>query len=370
MADHIPVRNLAMAETHKVVSITSDGRTRIVTTDVDTVEEVLDRASISVGANDLVEPAPQTALPNGFFNVNVYRAEVYRVLDGEQSKLVTSAHRSPRLIAEDAGIKLYPEDEADASRVQDFVSAPAVGQQVVIKRATPITLSADGKTDTVRSHASSVGKLLADAGIQLGSKDTIQPALDAPIVNGITVSITRVTDTDVDVTEVIPFTSKTVTDPNQPKGVSIVQVAGVNGRRQVSYRIHYENGVEKSRIVLAVTGQQEPVNQIVVAGTKVAFSGSIEHWRPFVLESAARWGVDPNLMLAIMHCESRGDANASNGSHFGLYQYSAATWKSYGHPMSTIFDGPAQIEATAGRLAQKNATAPWLASKSCWSKMI
>lgn len=366
VSDHIPVRNLALADSRKVISITADGNNRIVSTDVSTVGQLLTRANIKLNGHDMVEPRLETALPNGFFNVNVYRAEPYRIVDGSKVVLTSSAQRSPRLIVTDAGLPLYDEDNVSISQVQNFVSNGVVGQEIIIDRSTPISLNADGSTKLLRSHETTVAKLLSEKGIKMGAKDVVAPSLDAAVVNGLRIAITRIAEADITITEQRAFVSKNVSDPNSPKGTVTVQTAGVNGSRQVTYRLHYENGAEISRATLSVRGQVEPVTEVKLVGTKVQFSGSIEYWRPYVVSAAAKWGVDPNLMLAIMKCESGGNASASNGSHFGLYQYSAATWQSYGNSMSTIYDGPTQIDATAGRLSTPNPTSPWLASKSCW----
>ncbi len=366
ISDHIPVRNLALADARKVVSITADGGSRIVSTDASTVGQVLDRANVKLDSHDLVEPGVNTPLPSGFFNINVYRAEPYRIVDGTHVVLTSSGRRSLRLVAADAGLKLYDEDTISVSQVQDFASNAVVGQQIMIDRATPVTVVADGGVKVLRSHATTVAGLLVEKAVKLGAKDKVTPAPTTPVVNGLKINITRVADADVSVLEPLPFSTKTVSDPNSPKGTVTIQVAGASGHRQVAYRIHYENGAEVSRVTLGVSGQVEPTTEVRLVGTKVQFAGSIEYWRPFVAAAAARWGVDPNLMLAIMKCESGGNANASNGSHFGLYQYSTSTWQSYGNSMNTIYDGSVQIDVTAGRLAQPGPTAPWLASKSCW----
>lgn len=367
VSDHIPVRNLALADTRKVVSITADGQNRIVTTDVRTVGEVLSRAGVALGKHDLVEPSVSTALPSGFFNINVYRSQPYNVIDGNTSTITASAQQSPRLIVTDANIKLYPEDNVTIKPVDNFLTDKVVGQKVIIDRAVPVQVMVDGSTRQVRTQATTVLQLLQSQAISLGAKDTITPDLTSGVVPGLTIKVTRVAEVVVTKTETIPFKVKTVDDPSLSKGTSDVQTAGSNGSQQVTYRIHYRDGVEVARETLSVTGHVDPVTQVVVVGTKVIFAGNVEYWRPYVVAAAAQYGVNANLMMAIMSCESGGNAAASNGTHFGLFQYGPDTWRAYGNSMSTIFDGPTQIVTTAGRLSQPNATSPWLASKFCWS---
>jgi hypothetical protein len=83
-----------------------------------------------------------------------------------------------------------------------------------------------------------------------------------------------------------------------------------------------------------------------------------------VMEAAAKWNFDPNTMLRIMACESRG--NATTVSHFivngehptGLFQYLPSTWRSSGGNDSNILDGAAQIEVTAQKMATQG-TGAW-----------
>lgn len=349
----------------KVVSITADGQNRIVTTDAATVGDVLQRAGVTLDQGDLVEPGLQTVLPSGFFNVNVYRSQLYDVVDGVHSSITRSAQRSPRLIAAGAGITVYPEDQASVEMVNNFVSDRVVGQRLIINRATPVNIKADGATKLYRSQATTVGALLKEKGLSLGAKDVVTPDQTQSLIPGLQISITRVADAIVTKTETLPHSVKTIPDPNQPKGTSNVKTSGSDGSRQVTYHIHYQNGAEIARETLKVEGQVNPVDQVMIVGTKVAFAGSIEYWRPLVTEAATANGLDPNKMLSIMSCESGGDASNYNGRRFGLsvqqalkndnamglFQFKPSTWYGLGGTVDNIFDGPTQIRLAAYKMS-------------------
>lgn len=335
-------------------------------TSAKTVSAAVSQAGVKLDPTDLVEPGLNTPITDSFFNINVYRSMPALVVDGDHVTTVETGYRGPRQIATSAKLNLYPEDQVSNGLVTDFIHDHTVGQKVVITRATPLTIKTDGKLMPVRTLKSTVAEVLAEKGIKLGPEDTVTPALSAPIPVGGQIVITRVTQAVVQATETIPRPTTTVTDPNQPRGFSAVQNPGADGSRHVTYRVHYQDGVEVGRETLSIDSIVQPKAKVVSVGTKVFFSGSVEYWRPMVDEAAASTGVDPNLMLSIMRCESNGNANSSNGTHFGLYQYSQSTWESYGMAFSDIFDGAKQIWATAGRL--KISTTPWAASQSCWSK--
>ncbi|WP_419954860.1 peptidoglycan DD-metalloendopeptidase family protein [Neobacillus niacini] len=69
--------------------------------------------------------------------------------------------------------------------------------------------------------------------------------------------------------EAIPFANQVVEDGNMPKGETKVQQEGKNGERSVNYRVSTQNGATISSVVTSETVLAEPVNHIVVKGTKV-----------------------------------------------------------------------------------------------------
>lgn len=69
---------------------------------------------------------------------------------------------------------------------------------------------------------------------------------------------------------------------------------------------------------------------------------------------------------AIEQCESSGNLNASNGTHFGLYQFDLQTWRSVGGTGNPMNASRAEQRARAEALMAQRGTNPWLASKHCW----
>ncbi|MFI5240588.1 MAG: ubiquitin-like domain-containing protein [Candidatus Saccharimonadia bacterium] len=369
LIDRTPLHNLALADTHRIVSISVDGNNRIVTTDAGTVGAVLARAGISITNHDLAEPSVSTKIPVGFFNINVFRSQAYYIVDGAHGFVAQSAQQSPKLIATDAGLKLYPEDTASVEMVSNFVANPVVGRKLVIDRATPVTILVDGTTLNVRSHATTVGDVLNEKGVRLGANDTVNPNGLTHITNGMTINVTRVADVTITEKKVLPYATTTTDDPNMLKGSSIVVSPGTNGSEAITYHVHYENGIEMYRNVLAVADVVNPLSEALTVGTKVVFAGSVEYWRPYVTAAATQNNINPNLMMAIMSCESHGNAAATNNSgpgHYGLFQYDPQTWAGLGGTMSNIYDGPTQISRTALKISLYG-TSPWNASKFCWA---
>jgi hypothetical protein len=257
-----------------------------------------------------------------------------------------------------AGLIVYPEDRFNTQVVTNIVSDSAVGEKVTVDRATPLNIKVDGQDKLVRTQSATVAGALADAGISLGAQDTVTAPLTSPVVPGMSVDITRVTEAVVTITQPIARPVKTISDPTILKGQTTVKQAGSDGQKTITYRIHYHDGVETAREALQLVSQTDPVPQIVVVGTKVYFAGSVEYWRPQVEAAAAVWNIDPNMMLRIMSCESHGNATDVNpttvaGEHAtGLFQYLPSTWRSAGGTDDNIFDGSVQIQLTAKKMAR------------------
>lgn len=79
---------------------------------------------------------------------------------------------------------------------------------------------------------------------------------------------------------------------------------------------------------------------------------------------------DSSILTKIMYCESGGRPDATNGTHFGLFQFDIATWNSYGPHVTTGAEIMAMPVATQMAAAQAafaiRGVNPWVASEHCW----
>lgn len=98
-------------------------------------------------------------------------------------------------------------------------------------------------------------------------------------------------------------------------------------------------------------------------------STSVGSWWPRVQVAAAKYGINAAAMYRLMMVESGGDASASNGgAYLGLFQYAPATWRGSWNPWrgASLFDGEAQIQATALALHLGHGPA-WWSSSYAWA---
>lgn len=155
--------------------------------------------------------------------------------------------------------------------------ALGLGSTVRVYRATPVTVK-DGKSvKTFRTWTSTVKELLAERSVELEGDDKVVPALDSnlsPLNDGQTVVITRVSDVEIAVRQPIEIPVQTVNDDTLEKGTQTVQQAGSAGVEKLTYLVHREDGVEKSRNLIGQETTTAAIPKITKVGTKVIMYGT------------------------------------------------------------------------------------------------
>ena len=339
----IPPPKHVMADSSRIISIYADGEKKVITSTAPTVAEALKESGVQLGSGDSVEPSPDTAVPVGFFNINVYRSRPVVVVDGAVRKTVQTSSQSPALIAKTAGFTVYPEDTYAVSTINEVTSAGVVGQQVVIDRAVPVTLLADGQKVTARTHQKTVGGLLNERDVAFGPEDTVTPGRDTKISPNISIQINRVKVAVVKQTEAIAHETKTVNDPNLEIGTTRVETAGSDGQKDSTYRVQYQNGVEKSRQLISQTVVKQPVTEVKIVGTKPKKNTL----------SADQW-------YRLRLCESGNNyGNKRNPNYRGAYQFDYGTWASVGGSGDPANASPAEQDMRAQILFERRGLSPW-----------
>lgn len=338
-----------IAQTSRVVTIHVDGQTASFPTDAKTVKQALEVASVEVGSHDLVEPEADTPIITDTFNINVYRARPVLVIDGDKRIETVSPYQSPKLIAEQAGLTIYPEDNFKLERITDFIGESTLGLKLTVIRATKLKLSLYGTTKNIRTQASTVGELLDQHGLDPSKDDLVRPKPESKIKAGMTVHVIRVSGDTVVKEEAIPFSIREIRDKSKPLGYEDVQKAGRDGSKLVTYKVTYENGREVSRKVLSSVVVEQPVEQVMVVGDKYDLA---------------------EAFAALRQCEATGNYQAvdPSGTYHGAYQFDFTTWKGYvsGKWKNVLpSQAPASVQDQAAlKLYQARGWQPWPACSS------
>jgi resuscitation-promoting factor RpfB len=262
--------HLTVSANTKIVIISHDHETQIVPSHEPTVGTLLKKLNIQLGQGDVVEPAGNTPIDQDEFRINIYRAVPVEIVDGNQNTFTFSAATTPRSIAEQAGITVYAADTISTDPAQNFLKTNAIGEQVVINRATPVNLNLYGTSVVVRTHAATVADLIKQENINLASTDQVLPGPTAVLTSNAQVFIIRKGTKIESVTQTIAMPVQTIDDPTLAFGTSAVRQQGSNGQQVITYQDNLQNNVVVSRTPIQTVTTQQAVTEIVVEGTSLS----------------------------------------------------------------------------------------------------
>ena len=213
--------------------------------------------------------------------VSVRRAIPLHIQDGAlDGKIHTTAATVGEALL-DQGIALYLGDQVRPN----LGTRLSAGLHVYIKRSMPVEILVDNRRIRTRTRASTVGELLTQVGVALLGKDLVGPSEGAPVVEDISVKITRVREEIVEEEELIPVETIMQADPDLEIDQQRVQQVGEEGLMKRRFRIHYEDGQEITRVLEDEWLDKEPQAKIINYGTKIVIrqletlDGPIEYWR-------------------------------------------------------------------------------------------
>lgn len=136
-----------------------------------------------------------------------------------------------------------------------------------------ISLNADGQTLPLQLPAgANVEDALAQADIELGEFDRVEPPLYTLLNEGDEIDITRVEEEFSTQEEIIPFEQQIVRNESLAEGETRLIQVGKNGLREITYRTVYENGVEVSNSAVKRVTLQEATPQITMVGVQAIFA--------------------------------------------------------------------------------------------------
>ncbi len=259
-------------ERARTVTIIVDELTTVLRTTLDTPDNILRNAGITASANDRIlidgTRAQLTDLvtwPVPVTTIMIERALNIIIVDGDSTISLATTRDTVGDALAEAGITLFLADNITPS-----VSTPiSEGLHIMVDRSRALTIVADGRRQETRTNRATIGDALAEAGIILSGLDYTVPAEDESVVGGISVRVIRVTEDVLTEQETIPYDSVYQPDENLELDRRQVLQGGLNGVIERTIRIRYENGTEVRREVEAENVVQELQNEIVAYGTQI-----------------------------------------------------------------------------------------------------
>jgi len=295
------------------VTLNIDGKPQQVTMLGSTVGDVLAAEDISLGEHDLVLPGLEEKVTDGSVVSLRYGRELEVTVDGTTSTYWTNETNVSAAL--DALGLAYRGADLSVSR---SASIGRDGMALAVVTPKHVVVRVGGhRAEHQKLTALTVRDALEALGVRVHKHDRVRPGLDAPIADGDRLVLTRIRIVTKNVAnEKVAFDTIEKDDASMVQGTTAVDRAGVDGRRNVTYKLTYKNGKLVATKVLHAEVLSAPVSAIVRVGTQAPatnFAGGNTVWD------------------ALAQCESGGNwaINTGNGYYGGL-QFSLGTWHAYG----------------------------------------
>ncbi|RAV13995.1 resuscitation-promoting factor [Mycolicibacterium sp. GF69] len=297
---------------HKTVTLTVDGSSMTVTTMKSRVIDVVEENGFDVGERDDLVPSADQPVQQADTIVLRRSRPLQLSLDGQDSRQVwTTASTVDEALAQLEMTDTAPAAASRGSRV------PLAGMSLPVVSAKTVRINDGGAERTVTLAAPDVASLLAAAGAPLEQRDTVVPAAQAPVADGMQIDVTRHRIDKIAEQVPLPPVLKRIEDPTLNRSREVVEDPGVPGTQDVIFAVAKLNGVETGRLPVANVVVTPAREGVVRVGTKPGTDVP-------PVSNSATWD-------ALARCEAGGNwaINTGNG-YYGGVQFDQNTWERNG----------------------------------------
>ena len=171
-------------------------------------------------------------------------------------------------------------------KVEPALNSPiSDGMTITVTPSRELTVSVDGGAVRINSAAQTVGEALAEAGIPLIALDYSLPPGNEPIPSDGQIRVVRVNESVLLAQKPIPFENEFQASADVPLDQTQILQPGESGLTVQRIRIRYEDGQEISRLSEDETLVRPPKTRLLGYGTKIEIKTAevdgvqIEYWR-------------------------------------------------------------------------------------------
>ena len=256
----------------KRVFVSADGKRRMEDLNEGTVEDALKAAGITLGENDTVTPAMDTALTNGM-RIRVQRyLDLTVTADGKTTEKSVAAENYSDAV-EAMGITLGENDTVTPA----MDTALTNGMRIRVQRYLDLTVTADGKTTEKSVAAENYSDAVEAMGITLGENDRIlvataegekQVKAEDNVSSGDVIRVVRIRTEEVIENEAVAYSTVYEDTEELYEGETETKTEGVEGEAKVTYTVTYADGEEESRVAKTKEVLKEAKSAVVLRGTK------------------------------------------------------------------------------------------------------
>lgn len=261
-----------------------DGKTLVLRTQAETIEELLVEADVPLASQDSVlrdevfvsSSAPVTAplplastlpsnasrpaAPSGGEPValEVRRAVPFTVAENGQELQLRSSRETVATALRDVGVRLGPGDDVQPPLDTDLTA----GLEVHVQHATQVVVTLPEGKEILYTLAETVEASLAEGGVELPADFRLDPPAETSIEPGLVIHVIGVSEEQVLETERIESRTLYEADSSLPWGERRI-VLGQDGVRYRQYRIAYEDGAAISRELETEWYDPQPIDTVI-----------------------------------------------------------------------------------------------------------
>ncbi|NJC56553.1 resuscitation-promoting factor [Brevibacterium marinum] len=337
---------------NKPVTLDVNGQSEEVRTFGGTVGDVLDSRDLDIDKRDHVKPGVNKDISRDM-TITVNTAKKLSLsVDGKESDEWTNANTVGQALA-DLGV----DGEGADLNAEPSQKLKDKGNDIDVTTAKNLTIVADGKDHKVSAAAETAKEALGETKIELDKDDFMSVPLSSKVSDGQVLTVNRVKNKTVTEKEAIePEVEKKKSD-SLYEGETEVEDKGKDGQKEISYKIKTVNGDEVKKEKKDEKVLSEPETKVVIEGTKEKPAEEPDSGSDAGTGDSGTGGSDDgdestgggsgsgdmstqeikdmlggpgSKWYSVVECESNFDPKASNGTHFGLFQFLPDTWHKMG----------------------------------------
>ncbi len=249
------------------VNVLADGETIFVKTSDESIDVILQKAGVTLGEHDLLDTSDFTVggkAKNGN-QILIRRAVPITIIDDGTvvAELMMAGTVDDAL--KEASIECRDVDRMNYKGTELLEK----NMEIKIERAFSVDVIADGETKTSTRLEGTVADLLTELGITLSEDDEVKPSLKTALKPGLNIHVYRVTYEKREETETIKYKTVTKQSSKVYVGETKVDTKGVNGEKVVTYQDKIVDGKLSKTTVLSEKVTKKAVNKVVLKGTKI-----------------------------------------------------------------------------------------------------
>ncbi|MDR3345154.1 MAG: ubiquitin-like domain-containing protein [Oscillospiraceae bacterium] len=257
------------------VTIAADGQTKTIETRAKSTADILAEAGIESRPGDLIDGSEFSRGSDS--RVTLYRAASVRIFDGKSETLAVIAGTVGRAL-EQGGYTLRVEDSVTPAAETVLTD----GLEIKITRAFSVKVTADGKTQEFWLSSGTVKDALKLAGVAYKATDEVAPNPESALTKTVEITVGRVTYKTRTVNEEVAFTTSKRYSNDLYVGETKISTKGVAGVNKVTYKDKYVDGKKTGTVKESTVEVKTPVEQVKLIGAVSAA------YRPVIMKTGLK----------------------------------------------------------------------------------